>query len=182
MQTAPVVLACLLAGAALSAQEKPQPGEAAKETSAAAVKPPPEQPRAMIPAKVQIVFSRFKGEKKVSSLPYTLAVIANERGKTSLRMGMEVPVGRSQGYNYKSLGTNIDCTVESTPRDYFRVTVVVSDTALYMDAAKSDGSATSGIVADIPAYRGFNSSFSVLMRDGQTTELTSAVDPVSGEI
>lgn len=169
MRTAPLVLACILAGAALTAQEKPQP--------------PSEQPRAMMPSKVQIVFSRFKGDKKVSSLPYTLGVITNERMKTSLRMGMEVPIGsKTQGYSYKNLGTNIDCTVESAARDYFRVTIVVSDTSLYMEAGKPEPPAGSGIVSDIPAYRGFNSSFVVLLRDGQTTQLTSAVDPVSGEV
>src|SRR5687767_10230569 len=118
MRTAPVVVACILVSAALSAQQKPQPAEAAREAAAAPAKTPSEQPRAMMPARVQIVFSRFKGDKKVSSLPYTLGVTANERVKTSLRMGMEVPLGRMQSYNYKNLGTNIDCSVESAGRDY----------------------------------------------------------------
>ena len=34
----------------------------------------------------------------------------------------------------------------------------------------------------MPAFRSFKSNFTVLLRDGQTTQYTSAVDPVSGEV
>ena len=46
----------------------------------------------IVPLKVQIVISRYQGEKKVSSLPYTLAVNANLTNKTSLRVGSQVPI------------------------------------------------------------------------------------------
>jgi hypothetical protein len=39
-----------------------------------------------VPLRVQLVLARYQGDKKVSSLPYTLIVNAN-LGKTSLRIG-----------------------------------------------------------------------------------------------
>ena len=34
----------------------------------------------------------------------------------------------------------------------------------------------------MPSFRNFNSSFTALLRDGQTMQYTSATDPVSGEV
>ena len=57
-------------------------------------KPAPPAPKAALaavtPLKVSVVVSRFQGEKKLSSLPYTLSVNAGSRG--TLRMGAKVPV------------------------------------------------------------------------------------------
>ena len=41
-----------------------------------------------------MVLSRLQGDKKVSSLPFTLWVTANG-GTTSVRMGVDVPIGNS---------------------------------------------------------------------------------------
>jgi hypothetical protein len=84
---------------------------------------------AIVPLKVQIVVSRYEGEKKVSSLPYTLAVNANDGAITQdgqfrpynvarLRTGANVPIPNGapskessiMSWTYKSIGTNIDCT------------------------------------------------------------------------
>ena len=76
---------------------------------------------------MQLVLSRFKGEKKVSSLPYVLGVAANDRAWTNLRMGIEVPIARkgesmpATGISYRSVGTNIDCQAESIVRGFVQV-------------------------------------------------------------
>ena len=72
----------------------------------------------LVPLKLQLVISRHTGEKKISSLPYTLWITANKPGETSLRMGVEVPVVASRfspkagevapSYNYRPVGTNIE--------------------------------------------------------------------------
>jgi hypothetical protein len=41
---------------------------------------------------------------------------------------------------------------------------------------------TMSSVEGVPAFRTFTSSFSVLLRDGQTAQHTAATDPVSGEV
>jgi hypothetical protein len=46
---------------------------------------------AAVPLKVSLVFSRYQGDKKISSVPYTLWVTANE-SRTSLRMGTLIRV------------------------------------------------------------------------------------------
>ena len=38
------------------------------------------------------------------------------------------------------------------------------------------------VAGDIPSFRSFRTSFSVMLRDGQTTQHTSATDPVTGEV
>ena len=60
-------------------------GSAAAQTAAAVPKPPGAS------LKVTLVFSRYQGEKKISSVPHTLWVTADEQ-RTSLRMGTQIPV------------------------------------------------------------------------------------------
>ncbi len=48
----------------------------------------------LVPLDVQVVVNRYQGDKRVSSLPYTLAVNANDRTISSIRMGARVPVSR----------------------------------------------------------------------------------------
>lgn len=171
------------------AQEKPESGPPVGEKPSAAVMPRSEQPRALVPLKVQIVLSRFKGEKKIGSLPYILGVAANDRLATSLRMGIEVPIGRKgeagpfTGINYRSVGTNIDCQADSSPDGAYRLAIKVDDTSVLSETSDSGKAAdATAIVSDMPAFRAFKSNFTVILRDGQTTQYTSAADPISGEV
>ena len=147
-----------------------------------------------IPLKVTVLLSRYNGEKRLSSMPYLIGVMATDRSygppqKTTLRMGVDVPVVQtvfggesktpSSSYNYRAVGTNIDCTAtfdESVP-NVFQLSLTVTDSSLGLDGEKR-----SGLVPDVPSFRNFNSSFTALLRDGQTMQYTSATDPVSGEV
>ena len=191
MRTLFTVLACTAALAAPgSAQQKPQAATPAAEKPAPAAAPA-EPAKPLVALKVQIVLSRFKGEKKISNLPYVLGVAANDRFPTNLRMGIEVPVARkgeatpATGINYRSVGTNIDCNAETAAGGVYRLVIRVEDSSVLSESG--DGSAKSpaeptSIVGDMPAFRSFKSNFTVLLRDGQSTQYTSAVDPVSGEV
>jgi len=143
--------------------------------------------------KVQVVISRYQGEKKVSSLPYVLGVVVNA-AKTSLRMGVDVPVVSTvfsstakdgvanvptTSYNYRSVGTNIDCQAETAPGDYYKLTMTVTDSSLQLD---NSAERTKALMPNTPMFRSFNSSFQLLLRDGQTTQYTSATDPITGEV
>ena len=64
--------------------------------------------------RVERDFAEFDGDKKVSSLPYTFTVNADERRvrpNSQVRNGVRVPVstGKDQ-YTYLDVGTNIDCS------------------------------------------------------------------------
>ena len=143
-----------------------------------------------VPLKIQIVLSRYQGEKKISSIPYTMTVIAPSGGKsetTKLRLGIDVPVPQAvfnQGsatpttsYNYRNVGTSIDCTARALDGGVYRLDVILSDSAVFMP----DQGIKSG-VSGVPTLRTYTSNFNVLVKDGQTAQQTAATDPVSGEV
>lgn len=146
------------------------------------------------PLRVQLVISRFNGEKKIASLPYTMWVTANEPSRTQLRMGSDVPVVTTvfgggdkekagtpmKSWNYRSVGTNIDCTASSAPDGAFKLVIVLNESSIQFDP-KASGQPSAGM-ADAPVFRNYSSNFVILVRDGQTAAYTSATDPVSGEV
>src|SRR6478609_8183182 len=100
----------------------------------AATPPPPPPPLPTQAAQVDVVLARYQGDKKTSSLPFTLMLTAEQRaGTVSIRMGVDVPVGTStsnvtqttgaQGGSpravettkavteYRNVGTSIDSSV-----------------------------------------------------------------------
>lgn len=176
-------LSIILAGVPpVAAQQKPAaPGEVAQ-------RPTGEQ----IPLRVQLVVSRFQGEKKVSSIPYSLSVVANDNDKTSMRMKMDVPVAQTvfsggpntsvpqTSYTYRSVGTDIDCAARTVEGGWFKLDLAVSDSSVVLPEKQS--TAPSATMQGIPAFRSFTSSFNLLLKDGQTAQHTTATDPVSGEV
>ena len=99
--------------------ETPKP-EAAKAESAAERREP------MTSLRVQLVITRFQGEKKVASLPYTFVVTAGGDW-TRMRMGVDTPIptlppspeGKaSASFQYKNVGTKIDCRANERGQAY----------------------------------------------------------------
>jgi hypothetical protein len=170
-----------IAWAATSAQDKPAPAPQPATAQQAFTGP-------RIPLKVQFVLSRYQGEKKLSSLPYVLGVLSNSQ-KTSLRMGIQVPIATSikgdmlsiPSYQYKDVGTNIDCQAQDAGNGQYNLVITVSDSSIHLDSSKDTGDRPQ-IVRDVPAFRSFNASFAMLLRDGQTMQYASVTDPISGEV
>jgi hypothetical protein len=171
----------LASSAIVRTQEKPAPPPAA-------IKPP--QPN-QTPLKMTIVVSRYQGEKKISSLPYTLSVTAGHNA--NLRMGAKVPVMMITSANvpkdvphvgpvqYQDVGTNIDCGVSPVQDDgRYHVVITIDDTSVYGDAAAN--AAPNTPPPGNPTFRSFRASDSMMLRDGQTAQFTTATDKVSGEI
>jgi hypothetical protein len=88
---------------------------------------------AVTPLKVTVTISRFQGEKRLSSLPYTLSVniVPGERSNVAnLRMGTRVPVTTTtapkdggtptSSFKYENVGTSIDLFVNSADEGKFR--------------------------------------------------------------
>lgn len=172
------LLAILLTGVAARAQEKPS-----------------EARQAPTPLTVTVVFSEFEGEKKISSLPYTLPVNA-ERGKwggrNQLRMGVRVPVMSSDNPNairtvqYMDVGTNLDCRALGLESGQFEVELQVERSSIYSVSTEGrqvewQPSERLGIAAQ-PIVRQFRSQMELLMRDGQTIQRSLATDPLSGRV
>ena len=168
-----VVCLALACGAPLVAQDKP----AAQAPAAGG---------ADVPLKVQIVLSRYQGEKKTSSLPYTLSVTASTSrvSRASLRTGAQVPIviGTTQGdggrptptVQYRDVGTSIDCTASKVDD------ITIEDSSVYGDDVAGQGDLKRA--GDRPAFRSFRSSNTVILRDAGSAQYSSAVDKVSGEV
>jgi hypothetical protein len=192
------VLACLgLVGLAENVGLAAQAPQAPKEQSQtpAIVAPTPEPPP-LIPLSVQVVVSRYQGEKKVSSLPYTLAVNANvlRRGGSvsSLRMGAQIPVPnagfpRPDGkgpavtgpMEYRAFGTNIDAWANSIDSNHFQVNISIEDSSVY---AADQVNSSAQRASDLPVFRSYRTQNELVLRDGQSAQFTAASDRVSGEV
>jgi Flp pilus assembly secretin CpaC len=154
-------LSLALLGAPLTAQEKAEPNATRKNPT---------------PVKVQVVFGRYAGEKKTSSLPYTLSFGAPGR-PARLRMGIEVPVSVGKGtgtLQYKNVGANLDCSAEPLEDGRYKLELTVEQSSIYTN----EGDKTS---PDAPLFRSFNASFTEFLRDGQSASHVLAADPLSGE-
>ena len=182
-----LVLALALAAGTMMtavAQDKPQ-------APPPAAQPAPSSVARQIPLKVQLTLSRFIGDKKISSTPYMLGVLTNAQ-KTSLRMGVQVPVtiGKidsgpanipQSSYTYRDVGTNIDCEAQDVGGGLFRLVLTIEDSAIHLDRAP-DSAQERQMARDVPAFRSFRSSFATVLHDGQSMQYASATDPISGEI
>ena len=149
----------------------------------------------IVPLKIDVVFSEYEGEKKVASLPYTVAVNANEREQagifaqsTNLRMGVNVPIGTDKEgkVDYQYVGSSVDCWAGTTDDGRYRVHLSANRSSLYFPSSeaekKSVGYEGSLNAMAQPMIRRFDANFNLLMRDGQTIENTVATDPINGRV
>jgi hypothetical protein len=169
-------------------------------------KPAAPPPLPTIPVRVDVTLARYLGDKKISSLPFSLYARATPgssmRESVSMRMGIDVPVGTltttetrtvptnsagtatnasgatSTKVEYRNIGTNIDTYVLRTDETHFSVYVGVNDSSIYT----ADGDAKSVKTADAAAFRTFSTSNTVTLRDGQTVQFGTGTDKVSGEV
>lgn len=164
---------------------------AGAQTPAPAQKPSSENPL-VAPVRVDVVVARYQGEKRVSSLPYTLFVNVANRGVAQVRMGAEIPIatitpppaaegGRATApasVNYERIGTEIDCSVRSSGDARFFVDLTISDRTIYADDDKprlATGSMS-------PTLRSFRSYNTLVLKDGQSTQFAAAADRITGEV
>lgn len=152
------------------------------------------------PAQVDVVLTRYQGEKKTSSLPFAVMLTASPRaGYTGMRMGVDVPIGTStsnvtqtsnaQGSSpravetskavteYRNIGTSIDASVNRLDEASYSVSVNVNDSSLFSaEAGKVPSS-----ISDPSAFRTFSSQNTLPMKDGQTRLFGVATDKITGE-
>jgi hypothetical protein len=170
-----------IAAPRLLAQEKPKSPEAAK---------PAETAKTMTPLLVQVVFTEFEGEKKLSSLPYTFLVNADERGeRAAVRMGLRVPIEASSNsgvkqFQYMDVGTNLDGRAEKTEDGRFLLMLNVEKSSVYRPGASEKPASLGGneISPAQPIVQQFRTQVNLLIRDGQTVQSTLATDPVTGHV
>jgi hypothetical protein len=175
LMTACALASCLIVAAPVGAQQ-----------AGAAPKP------AMVPLEVSVVLARYQGDRKISSIPYTLNVNANGN-PTSLNMSTEVPVPSTifqpgsngqatnslRSYNYRPIGTNFNLRASTLPEGGFEVQLVVEDSSVFNPDVRQQNMP---MMPDVPAFRSFKGTNSLLLKDGQTRQYTVATDRVTGEV
>jgi hypothetical protein len=145
---------------------------------------PPETHKVITPLRVQVVFNEFEGEKKISSLPYTLLVNSDVNGPlASIRMGLRVPIhtaGSAIATTYVDMGTNIDGRAERQEDGRFLLGLSVERSSAYSPQGNLPD--TKAISSDSPVVQQFRSQINLLIRDGQTIQSTVSTDPVTGRV
>jgi hypothetical protein len=177
-----------------AAPEPPRTGEAAKgERPAGGGRSRPSQLR------VQVVLTRFQGERKVSSSPYTFltAVDVAPGQRAHVKMGVEIPVSVAQlstqegaksapftSFQYRNVGTNIDCGGQFLGDGLYQLRLVIENSSVYQDpTARGAGSAGENpVVPDRPLFRSFSVDMNPILRDGETVQTVASTDPVTGEV
>lgn len=166
-----------LALQSVRAQDKPQDRSKTEERA-----------KPSIPVKVQIVFTEFDGDKKVSSMPYTFMAIADDfsRGpySASLRNGVRIPVevdSKDQKTTYMDVGSNIDCGVKSEEDGRFRVQLIIERSVLFPNKSP-EGERMVTEPNGQPLIRQFRTSQNLVLKDGQTSETVLSTDPLNGHV
>jgi hypothetical protein len=178
------VIAVLVGGLAVFAQDVPPTPP-----------PPTPAPRGrgpLIPLEVQITIARYQGEKRISSIPYVLAVNTNS-GDAQLTMNVDVPVPSGpvasddkpqpfQSFNYRGVGTNIVCGATTTPDEgRYEITIGIDESTVVPIPNPEPGSGQTITRAGMPAFRNFKSRNRLILRDGQMRQYTAATDRITGE-
>jgi len=142
------------------------------------------------PLRILVVFAEYDGEKKVSSMPYTLSALsADERNRAmgaSLRMGIKVPVltqGKdSPQVTYLDVGTYIDCKVVRLEEARYSLEFTVRRSSVYMPAGVSGKEATftAGELSGRPVLQEFSGGFMITLREAETKQGMVATDPLTG--
>ena len=136
------------------------------------------------PLKVLVVIARYQGEKKISSMPYTLTSNANSHA--NLRMGTRIPVTMAAvatpkeppapaPIQYQDIGTNIDCSPTALDDGRYLLLISLEDSSIYPDDAPATSSRGN------PSFRSFRATNSMVLRNGETGQFTTATDKVTGE-
>jgi len=133
--------------------------------------------------RVQLVITRFQGEKKVASLPYTF-VVTTGGSRARMRMGVDTPIPTTTtssdtgkpmtSYQYKTVGTNIDCGANDRGEGRYQLNIGVENSSALTGVGAS--------VEGVPLFRRFETNLDPLMRDGQSVQTVASTDPVTGEV
>jgi len=159
-----------------------------------AITPSPNQ---NVPLQIQVVISRMQGEKRVSSLPYvmTTKTAGQNRGAPAIiRLGARVPVRTQQfvpasegkpastvnSVNYEQVGTNIDCNAIALSDGRFEVQVSINESSVITDPQELK---TIQTVDNLyPVFRSYQSTNTLFLKDGETSQFTAATDRTTGEV
>lgn len=149
-------------------------------------------PNRVLPVRVQVVVARYQGDKRISSMPYTMSVNAALRGVGQIRIGADIPISMGlmsppadgkqppapPGISYEQIGTQIDCRVTPTDDGRYVLELTVSEKSVYPNGEGPNVSRPAGN----PPFRSFRTNNTMILKDGQSAEFAAAGDRLTGEI
>lgn len=145
-----------------------------------------------VPLKILVVFSEYDGEKKISSMPYTLSVLSSEdRDQTfaNLRMGIKVPIltqaKDSPQVQYQDVGIAIDCQVKLLEEGRFRLNLSFRRSSVYVPEgiiSSKEAFMSAGEMSGRPVIRDLSGRFITILRDTETKQSSVATDPLTGHV
>jgi hypothetical protein len=129
------------------------------------------------PLRVQVVFSEYDGDKKISNLPYTFTVNADERRaspSSKIRNGARIPLvtGKDQ-FTYLDIGTNIDCSATLQDDGRFKLQMALERSSVAPDTSSATGN---------PVVRNLRVDLNPVLKDGQSVESVASTDPLTGHV
>jgi len=136
--------------------------------------------------RIDLLLTEYDGQKKISSLPYTVyAESSTERGRAQagrLRMGVHVPVDAGGSVSYMDVGTNIDCSPLTLGDGSYDLSTSVNRSSIYAPSQGENETEQIHVGGGRMVIRNFNTEFHLKLHDGETTDGTSATDPLNGHI
>ena len=145
-------------------------------------------PMMEVPLRVQVVLTEFDGNQKLSSLPYAIHTLGTDfrnRRRDELRFGVRIPVAVASGqFTYQDVGTNIDCQAITRAEGQYAIDITIERSSVMSasNGKEADWKPAESSLGVQPLLRHFRDEFVLVMRDGQTTEGVSAVDPATGHV
>lgn len=134
------------------------------------------------PVQLQVVISRTRGEKKISSMPYVMSVKPNERFGAQVRVGSQVPISTTvdgkQTVIFREIGTSMDAQVTLLQDGRYSVTLNIEESAVYGDTQEPF---KLQVMTPVPVTRMYRSSNTLYMREGQTSQFGVGTDPMTGD-
>jgi hypothetical protein len=146
---------------------------------------PVAEPPSPVSVKLQVVLSEYDGQKKISTLPYTIpAVLIDKFSSTSTSSK-----NGESSVTYIDIGTNIDCRTSRVADGRFYVDLKIDRSSLYVAFRDKEGNVqgkewVSGErpPGDQPMIQQFRGDIGLLLHDGQGSETTVATDPLTGRV
>jgi len=153
--------------------------------------------RQLVPVELQVVIAKFQGDKRLSAIPYVLALNAISGGnistmeRTQLTIGSEVPVPMTtfrpagenkaaqplQSFNYRNVGTVMSAAAVTAEGGQFEVDLNIDESSLGTNAFDGRG----GSPTEMPVFKSFKARNRILLRPGQMRQFTAATDRIGGE-
>jgi hypothetical protein len=122
--------------------------------------------KALTQLQVQITIARYAGEKKTTSLPFTLWVTA-DGSPSMLNAGQRVLTPQGP----QDIGTSINCRASAAGTNRFRLNLFMKDA--YLSPAQA---------GEPVILKSLETNNWLFLRDGQTAEFIASTDMVTGEV